>query len=442
MWNVGSIYSFLLNQTYPIIFSFAFIPLTYFFVILLSLPWVSINKPSVFRFVIGKIVPEALLLFERGSYSSIMATANDEPPIYPHDLSTVQQLEPPIPMSLSMSMSKPMSMSMSRSTMPMTPPELEEDDEQFINGSHDFSNELNYLVHRLNRKPILQDSIYWHQFLQENENENENEQPPQRHEEELVEEDEKEEARQESRFLQYESPMAIPTNFSMQPLEPTPLLDPIPEFSMQCDYNPSIPLPPAPPSENLLPPLPGHDRLNGQVIEEKHARKTSDPKRPRRATETRNHKSASNHRMLDLVSGMIENGVQCNVQNSTPPSPTRTSSTSSVLLASVPYIEPYETMDSYMLPSRMELEVDLGFGEHGEQNNETTFSDPLHLRRASTPNGIRKSSVLRYRSSSEAALACKTMKKCVPRMRRRRRTSPPSSNPHASSSTSQPSTMA
>ncbi|KAI3326302.1 hypothetical protein HD806DRAFT_442762 [Xylariaceae sp. AK1471] len=330
----------------------------------------------------------------------MMASADDDPPLYLHD-SSVQQ--PPMPMQ----------MPMLRPTMPMTPPEMDEDDKHLLNGSRDVARNLDILIHRLNRKPMLQDSLRWHHFLNE-----------------------EEQQEQERQSLHHEEPIAIPTQTSMQPSASTLALDPIPELLMQCDHNPSIP---SPPCDILLPPPPGQNQLDNEVSgpppEDKTLPKTNDIKRPRRPTETRLHKSASNHRMLDLVTDMIENGVQCNVQNSSPPSPTRTSSTSSALPAPTHCIEPDDTPDSYLLPTRMELEIDMGFSEGDE---ETMLNDTLALRRASIPNGIRKIGCLRYRSSSEAAQACKNMKKCVPRMRRRRRTSP-TSTPASASSASQPS---
>jgi hypothetical protein len=307
--------------------------------------------------------------------------------------------------------------------MPMTPPEMYEDHKHLFNGSRDVARNIDILVHRLNRKPILQDSLHCHHFLDEKE-----------------QQEEKERGEDERQLLQYEEPIVTPTQMSMQLSEPTPALGPISELSMQCDHSPSIP----PPQCAIpLPPQARQCQFTSEALDstpdDKTLCKINDIKRPRRPTEVRLRHSTSNHRMLDLVTGMIENGVQCNVQNSSPPSPTRISATSSVPPASMRYMELDDGPDSYLLPTRMELEVDIGIAEGGEV---TMPHDTWALRRASTPNGIRKCGVLRYRSSSEAAQACKNMKKCVPRMRRRRRTSPTPASASASAiPTSQPSTV-
>ncbi|KAI1747991.1 hypothetical protein F4782DRAFT_389030 [Xylaria castorea] len=331
-----------------------------------------------------------------------MASA-DDPPLYRiHDASIRQPLSPHL-------------------RLPMTPPELDHD-RGLLHGVGDVAQDLDKLVHRLNRKPIFQDSLRWC-FL----------------EQAGGDEDFAEEIEEGRGGVRYEGANVFSTQMPMQlqPSEPTPALDPIPELSMQCDPCPSM-LPPL--SEPLQPAGPySFDSVVAEAKpEEKVLCKPSDVKHPRRVIETRLHKSASNLRMLGLVTGMIENGVQCNVHNSTPSSPTRKSSMSSTLPASMRYIEAQDPIEPHLLPSRMQLEIDQGFSELDE---ETLLNENLALRHAGTPAGIRKFGFLRYRSSSEAAQSCKNMKKSVPRMRRRRRTN---TGPTSESSTSQnpPSTAA
>ncbi|KAI8629905.1 hypothetical protein F5Y19DRAFT_62995 [Xylariaceae sp. FL1651] len=285
----------------------------------------------------------------------------------------------------------------SRSTMSIIPPELDDGD---LN-SRNVGRNLDILIHRLNRKPILQDSLRW-RFLDE-----------------------------EGRRLEEEpEPIAMPTQTLVQPPEPTSTLESIPELSPRCDSNHPIP----PLCGTFAPQV--QYKYDGQVAdpssEDRAHLKSTDTKRLRRPTETRLHKSASNLRTLGLMTDMIENGVQCNVQNSTPSSPTRTSSTSSALPRSTHYTEPDGAPGSHTLPVRMELEIDMG---HSEPEEDTMLNDGLALRHASSPAGIRKFGLLRYRSSAEAALSCKNMKKSVPRMRRRTRTNSTNSTTAPTSST-------
>ncbi|KAI0551625.1 hypothetical protein F4679DRAFT_538602 [Xylaria curta] len=322
-----------------------------------------------------------------------MASA-DDPPLYRiHDASVRQPLSP-------------------HPALPMTPPELDHD-RPLLNGVGDVTQDLDNLVHRLSRKPIFQDSLRWC-FLEQA-----------RGDEGSTEEVE------EERQVRYEGPNAFSTQMPMQlqPSEPTPALDPIPELSMQCDPCPSM-LPPL--CEPLQPPssYPFDNVVAESRPEGKLPCKPSDVKHPRRM-ESRLHRSASNLRMLGLVTGMIENGVQCNVHNSTPSSPTRKLSVPTTLPTSMRYIEAQDPVEPHLLPGRMQLEIDQGFSELDE---ETLLNENLALRHAGTPAGIRKFGFLRYRSSSEAAQSCKNMKKSVPRMRRRRK---PSTTPASDSSTSQ-----
>ncbi|KAI1270496.1 hypothetical protein F5Y18DRAFT_14460 [Xylariaceae sp. FL1019] len=282
--------------------------------------------------------------------------------------------------------------------MPDTPPESEGD-----LPPHDVGANIDILVHRLNRKPLLHDSLRW-QFLDA-------EQGP---------------VNLEPEPIATYAKIPVRPNHPPEHAEHTPALSPILE-----PINASFSRPCMSPSVNSTPSLYPSPPLQHEQISTSHlARATSQSqqqslKRLRRPTESRLHKSASNLRMLDLMSGMVENGVQCKVQTSTPPSPTKTCSTSSVLPLPVAkgFIEPQDLTDPEQLPARMDLEVDMGFSE---QDEETMLNETLALRHASTPAGIRKMGFLRYRSSTEAALQCKNMKKSVPRMRRRARTNPPS----------------
>ncbi|KAJ3578848.1 hypothetical protein NPX13_g1722 [Xylaria arbuscula] len=338
-------------------------------------------------------------------------TSPDEPPLYQHQLHDASVQPSPLPLEL-------------RANPPIAPSRLDHDTD-FLNGIEEVAKDLDQLVHRLNRRPILQDSLRWH-FLDDEgrgremggfENGKQSQSP---------------------KLDVYDAHTSIQQS---QHLEPTPMLNPIPEMFIACAPCSSIT---PQPCDTLQPSGPMHsDRsvpdaaLRKMTSDEKTAhRVNTDMKRSRRPTDVRLHKSASNLRMLGLVTGMVENGVQCNVHNSTPPSPTGALSTSSAIPASMRYIEPQDPLDSCM-PDRMPLEIDMGFSELDE---DTMLNDSLALRHASTPAGIRKFGFLRYRSSSEAAQSCKNMKKSVPRMRRRRRTNPPSTNGSTTSTSHPPST--
>ncbi|KAI1162960.1 hypothetical protein F5B18DRAFT_621471 [Nemania serpens] len=302
-----------------------------------------------------------------------------------------------------------------RSSLPMTPPGLDRD-RHLLDSTEDVATDLDRLVHRLNRKPIFQDSLRWHFLTREEEHEETGEMEGGR------------ELRHEG--LYNNNSLSMHMSEQWQRSEPIPALGRIPELSMQLDPHPET-VPPR--HEAPRPPGPSQFDLAADASsEDKSLSRTNDGKRPRRGTDSRLHRSASSLRMLDLVTGMIENGVQCNVQNSTPPSPARTLSTSSAVPASMRFIEPRDPIDPRASPGRMQLEVDVGSSELDE---ETLLNESLALRHASTPAGIRKFGFLRYRSSSEAAQSCKNMKKSVPRMRRRRKTS---STPASEASVSRP----
>ncbi|KAI0012714.1 hypothetical protein F4779DRAFT_18961 [Xylariaceae sp. FL0662B] len=148
-----------------------------------------------------------------------------------------------------------------------------------------------------------------------------------------------------------------------------------------------------------------------------------DNKRSRQQTEARLHSnSSSNLRALDRMTNMIENGVQCNVQISTPGTPILASRRPSSSFA--PFIEPDDNVDQPLLVAdNMDFEADSGCGE---LDDETLFRERQAAMLAATPTGVRKSGVLRYRSSTDVALQCRNMKRSVPRMRRRPKIKPPS----------------
>ncbi|KAI0394318.1 hypothetical protein F5Y17DRAFT_265480 [Xylariaceae sp. FL0594] len=285
--------------------------------------------------------------------------------------------------SRSRSRSKPRS----HPTLPMTPPDTDGDTELAKEPHGVLSRNLDYIVHKLNRKPMLQDTVRWHLL------------------------------REEELPIQATEPLApfrqIPV--PVQSAELGPVTEPTSGLSTRCDYNSSMQGIPIPPAR-----MQSDSQAHDLPAEDKRLPDPSDSKRSRRGTESRLHKSASNLRMLGLVTDMIENGIQCQLQSSRPPSPTKT--------PAVPPLPAYNrsggtgyTLDPEIVPSRLELEVDMDLGAVDE---ESPLGEALALREASSPAGIHKFGILRYRSSSEAAHSCKNMRKSVPRMRRRRRTNP------------------
>ncbi|KAI2623745.1 hypothetical protein GGS21DRAFT_331011 [Xylaria nigripes] len=139
-----------------------------------------------------------------------------------------------------------------------------------------------------------------------------------------------------------------------------------------------------------------------------HPQPLSESKRPRRSTDTR-LRSTPNARMLDLVTGMVDNGVCCNIQNSTP-SPTRARSNSSTCPSTEHDINTQYPI-SPPIPTGLKADMDL--------DEETTSSDNQVLSLSSLAC-LRKLGFLRYRSSTEAAISCKNIRKSAPRVRRRR----------------------
>ncbi|OTA82505.1 hypothetical protein M434DRAFT_37084 [Hypoxylon sp. CO27-5] len=153
--------------------------------------------------------------------------------------------------------------------------------------------------------------------------------------------------------------------------------------------------------------------------------------RPRRQSETRLNSNPPGSRTIDLMSNMIENGVQCNVHISRPTSPLPAPRQPSP----APHLVPSNNPDLNINPqifanSNVELEVDMDFLKQG--SDESPLNDSLALREAGAPMGIRKFGYLRYRSSYEAAARCKNMRKSVPRMRRRPKPSPSDSTTSSS----------
>ncbi|KAI2467409.1 hypothetical protein F4781DRAFT_311197 [Annulohypoxylon bovei var. microspora] len=156
----------------------------------------------------------------------------------------------------------------------------------------------------------------------------------------------------------------------------------------------------------------------------------TDGDRPWRQPETRLNNSASNYRSLDLMTNMIENGVQCNVHASRPTSPLLSPYPLSSNLISpssdpIQFKKPdYNINPQIMHDSNIELEVDVNF-RNGD-DDEDSPSGSSALRDASTPAGVRKFGYLKYRSSYEAAARCKNMRKNIPRMRKRPKVTRPS----------------
>ncbi|KAI0137792.1 hypothetical protein F4776DRAFT_83387 [Hypoxylon sp. NC0597] len=145
--------------------------------------------------------------------------------------------------------------------------------------------------------------------------------------------------------------------------------------------------------------------------------------RPRRQSETRLNSNPPSSRTIDLMTNMIENGVQCNVHISRPTSPMPAPQQPSPAAHLAPSSHPDLNINPQIFAnSNVELEVDMDFLRQG--SDETPPSDSLALREAGAPVGIKKFGYLKYRSSYEAAARCKNMRKSVPRMRRRPKASP------------------
>ncbi|KAI2625599.1 hypothetical protein GGR54DRAFT_506665 [Hypoxylon sp. NC1633] len=158
---------------------------------------------------------------------------------------------------------------------------------------------------------------------------------------------------------------------------------------------------------------------------------------PRREPGMRNRSASPNPRTLDLVANMIEEGAQCNVRGSGPPtplSPNRPFSPADLATC----ILPDSSLNPMLDDDKMELEVDTDFCA---QDGEAGPSEALTLRDAGAPAGVRKFGFLKYRSSLEAASRCKNMRKSVPRMRRRQKGHRPDSETSSNAASSTAATV-
>ncbi|KAI1098781.1 hypothetical protein F4804DRAFT_113149 [Jackrogersella minutella] len=154
------------------------------------------------------------------------------------------------------------------------------------------------------------------------------------------------------------------------------------------------------------------------ACEDSHLR-VPDNDRPWRHSETRFNSNTSKSRSHDLMSNMVENGVQCNVRasRSISPMPAPRKPSSSDLTPSIGPI--YNINPQIMHNGDMEVEVDPDFCKNDDNDDEDPSSGPSVFRDASVPSRVRKFGYLKYRSSSEAAARCKNMRKSLPRMRKR-----------------------
>lgn len=138
-----------------------------------------------------------------------------------------------------------------------------------------------------------------------------------------------------------------------------------------------------------------------------------------------------------LVEDMIESNSQCNLHNSTS-TPTPQTSLPSSRLTLPPYTGEEILVDTTgSFPS--EPDDDEGFGEMDEDPYVPDFDrealeiggkdDEMTLRRASTPSGIRKYTVIKYRKSADVGSAVtpngRPKVRCLPRMRKRKPRSVP-----------------
>lgn len=124
--------------------------------------------------------------------------------------------------------------------------------------------------------------------------------------------------------------------------------------------------------------------------------------------------SCSNHRkdISTLVEGLLANESQCRLHR---PTPSRSN-----------LYSPIEDEDASDIPESesrsMNLDEDEGFAEMGE-DEALALDDEMTLRRASTPSGIRKYNLVRWRTSADCVSAVNMQGKgkvrSVPRMRRR-----------------------
>ncbi|CAJ2502454.1 Uu.00g098480.m01.CDS01 [Anthostomella pinea] len=220
---------------------------------------------------------------------------------------------------------------------------------------------------------------------------------------------------QRSLHMEAEEPVESADSTWTQLQAPISALGPIPESPMQVDS--SQPPQPRVGNHSTQQVQESESQLGKPQTEDAALCKHPEHKKLRRQTETRPNKSASNLRTLSLVTGMIENGVQCNVQ--APASATPTTIPPIYLPCRTTYIKPDSNPIYHMRNNTPALEID---PECSEQDHEALLHDTLGLRYASAPAGISKYGFQRHRSASEAAAACKNMKRNVVRMRRRKKT--------------------
>ncbi|RYO92286.1 hypothetical protein DL766_001777 [Monosporascus sp. MC13-8B] len=119
----------------------------------------------------------------------------------------------------------------------------------------------------------------------------------------------------------------------------------------------------------------------------------------------------------NMLTTMVENNVQCNVQRSSPDPPALgLPSSISLLRASA---QPGDCSQSEQADDvLMDLAVDANYCEG---DDEILLNDTIALREAGAPAGIRKPGALKYRSSVDAGSHSRHMKKNIPRMRRRQK---------------------
>ncbi|KAI0386978.1 hypothetical protein F5Y04DRAFT_74547 [Hypomontagnella monticulosa] len=164
------------------------------------------------------------------------------------------------------------------------------------------------------------------------------------------------------------------------------------------------------------------NRFDGFIDSPSSSSKATDEDESQLQIEPRRNSNFSKPQALDLMSNMIENGVQCNVHASTPTTPlSATRPPSSVDFAPPPILDRSDNSTILEEDTGMKLEVDMDYCAQEEQEEQPP-PEILALRNASGPAGIRKFGYLKYRSTLEAAARCKNMRKSVPRMRRRTKT--------------------
>ncbi|RYP82005.1 hypothetical protein DL769_001762 [Monosporascus sp. CRB-8-3] len=138
-------------------------------------------------------------------------------------------------------------------------------------------------------------------------------------------------------------------------------------------------------------------------------------RKPRRQTDSR---LQQNPCLENLLTTMVENNVQCNVQGSTPDPPGLgwRSSISRLRASAQPGdSSQFEQADDVL----MDLVVDANYCEG---DDEILLNDTIALREAGAPAGIRKLGALKYRSSADAGSHCRNTKKNIPRVRKRQKT--------------------